>query len=253
MVTTWKLVQIGFDESDPKKVRLMAPLAGVLVEPVLRAKCRNPESDHHEAPDFNCKCGIYSFRDLPTLTNFWEEWAEKDLIREDFIIAKMKIFGKIVEHEKGFRSEYAQLEKVYLPVFRKKVWSLREIAINETNGKAQIKVPTVTEALEGLRWYEADIELIDLEEVVDDEEKRIIQGLYRSVPQTQMKGGEILQSAHAYIVSPWGTRDYRGIMKVSKFPPHYARLVLYVANPWLYYLGEFKEEWWNFPMYRMLG
>jgi hypothetical protein len=69
-----------------------------------RAVCSNPSASH-EAPWPTCRCGIYGFRD--------REIAERALYRfsrgklADWALGRVSLWGAVVEHEHGWRAQYA--------------------------------------------------------------------------------------------------------------------------------------------------
>lgn len=75
----------------------------------------------HDAPEFKCTCGIYASKSLPHLRN---------LLPEEYggIYGKVSLWGSVVEHEDGFRAEFAYPKVLYLPS-RILPITLREIQI----------------------------------------------------------------------------------------------------------------------------
>jgi len=71
------------------------------LEVVNHAQCLK-RSEEHAAPDVDCDCGLYSLR-LPVPYGGGE------------ILAQVRIYGTIVEHEAGYRAEYQRIEKLYVP------------------------------------------------------------------------------------------------------------------------------------------
>jgi hypothetical protein len=75
-----------------------------------RAKCR--EDNTHPAPKLDCSCGFWSFRTLDLLTQ-----ALSGYLEEVVVVGTVEIWGRVIECENGFRSEYA---------YPKELWTLDE-------------------------------------------------------------------------------------------------------------------------------
>jgi len=59
----------------------------------------------HSAPVFNCTCGIHAVKE--------PYWTEKGAERCAWISGEIDLFGKIIIHTKGYRAQYARVQKVY--------------------------------------------------------------------------------------------------------------------------------------------
>ena len=61
----------------------------------------------HDAPQFNCTCGIYATKNLDHLrrSQYWQYGS---------IHGEVFIWGSVVEHEQGFRAEFAYPKTLYL-------------------------------------------------------------------------------------------------------------------------------------------
>ena len=61
----------------------------------------------HDAPEFKCTCGIYGSKSLDQLrrTQFWQYGS---------IHGEVNLWGSVVEHEQGFRAEFAYPKTLYL-------------------------------------------------------------------------------------------------------------------------------------------
>ena len=60
----------------------------------------------HMAPALDCTCGIYSFTSLDELCRQGYQGQE--------ILGEVYLWGRIIEHERGYRSQYAYPKKLYL-------------------------------------------------------------------------------------------------------------------------------------------
>lgn len=61
----------------------------------------------HSAPDEDCDCGFYAFKELSKAIDVSSHSRALLLIQVEF-------FGKIVEHDFGMRAEHQVIEKIYL-------------------------------------------------------------------------------------------------------------------------------------------
>jgi len=82
---------------------------------------REPELGH-QAPGENCSCGIYAAKDFEHLKKhgYW------DAIGDDRVHGDIYLWGKICEHELGYRAQFAYPKNL---TFRLKElpWSMREV------------------------------------------------------------------------------------------------------------------------------
>ena len=53
----------------------------------------------HNSPVFDCKCGIHAFSKMEYMKDNW--------IRKGCIYGKVALWGRLIEHENGFRSQFA--------------------------------------------------------------------------------------------------------------------------------------------------
>lgn len=96
-LTGWRLGAVG--------------ISGVVWEPVVHAKCR-PRAPFwrvggygdHDAPHTDCNCGVWGIRDEETLHREMGRWDPVVPIA----FGRVRLWGRIVEHDLGYRAEYAQ-------------------------------------------------------------------------------------------------------------------------------------------------
>lgn len=67
------------------------------------------DQDEHEAPHNTCKCGYWSFRNLDLLKK-----ALHDYIKDVDVVGTVEIWGRVVECENGYRSEFAYPKELWL-------------------------------------------------------------------------------------------------------------------------------------------
>jgi hypothetical protein len=73
----------------------------------LKAKCASGRT--HAAPDLACHCGYWSFKTRELLEQALEGYAS---VVE--VIGQVEIWGRVIECENGFRSEYAYPKELWL-------------------------------------------------------------------------------------------------------------------------------------------
>jgi len=61
----------------------------------------------HLAPDAGCKCGFYSFKNLRDAVAEWLRSPDRTLI------GKVLLWGKVIEHSKGYRSQFAYVDEIF--------------------------------------------------------------------------------------------------------------------------------------------
>lgn len=62
------------------------------------ASCDNGHDEAVNPPGSDCSCGIYAFKDLTAL---------HQVVHEADVLGRVALWGRIVEHESGYRAEYA--------------------------------------------------------------------------------------------------------------------------------------------------
>lgn len=75
----------------------------------LQAGCRDHAPGHsHDAPEFDCSCGIYAAKTLDHLrrTQFWHFGTVR---------GEVGLWGSVVQHEAGYRAEFAYPKTLHLP------------------------------------------------------------------------------------------------------------------------------------------
>lgn len=75
----------------------------------MKAKCVSRGG--HKAPEMQCECGIWAFRDLETLLPAADSYASQDLI-----VGSVYLWGRVIECENGYRAEFA---------YPKELWCLK--------------------------------------------------------------------------------------------------------------------------------
>jgi hypothetical protein len=71
-----------------------------------RARCRH---GGHSAPDRNCACGFWSFKTSDLLAKALITYAEKVNV-----LGQVELWGKVIECENGWRSEFAYPKELWL-------------------------------------------------------------------------------------------------------------------------------------------
>ena len=69
-----------------------------------KATCMDVRVSKHDAPELNCDCGLYGLK-TPPLVNMESELTKS-------VYGKVELWGKIIYHEQGYRSEYARVHSL---------------------------------------------------------------------------------------------------------------------------------------------
>lgn len=64
---------------------------------------------HHQAPEFNCHCGYWSFKSLDLMKQAVTTYRTSLVV-----VGPVEIWGKVVECENGYRSEFAYPKELWL-------------------------------------------------------------------------------------------------------------------------------------------
>lgn len=72
------------------------------------ATCR---ADDHSAPQMDCDCGYWSFK---TKEKMIATFAESGRDRHPVVFGPVEIWGRVIEHEHGYRSEFAYPKELWL-------------------------------------------------------------------------------------------------------------------------------------------
>lgn len=88
----WKLAALGQSDVWPAKK-------------MMTAKCRS--NGGHPVPHRDCQCGVWSFHSLDTLLAKLDGYTPK-------VIGQVTIWGRIIECENGFRSQFAYPKELWL-------------------------------------------------------------------------------------------------------------------------------------------
>jgi len=92
--------------------------------PEVEARCVRYRHDDI-SPSDNCSCGIYTYKIDENARNILCELLAIKTIDTIGIVYQ---WGKVIEHEKGYRSQYAKIKKLYIPLQRLRE---RKVSINE--------------------------------------------------------------------------------------------------------------------------
>ena len=79
--------------------------------------------DHSEqpAPHLTCMCGIYAYKEKPTLlreinnscSGFIPRKAMTELIRMRLVYGEINLWGKVIEHEDGYRAQFGYPKRLW--------------------------------------------------------------------------------------------------------------------------------------------
>lgn len=116
---------------DGSEVRLR-PIAGSSKPwPPLRpaqATCTRPR--RHPAPDLRCTCGLYATRTPDLLRR----------TRDPAVVGTVALWGRVIEHESGYRGEYAYPQRLRLVCYlcfwhRRMVRSASDVVVRAGRGR----------------------------------------------------------------------------------------------------------------------
>jgi hypothetical protein len=72
----------------------------------LEARCTVPRlltgsRVRHEAPDVDCRCGVYASASLDVVTREWPAWPSPP------VVGRVALWGRTIAHERGWRARFA--------------------------------------------------------------------------------------------------------------------------------------------------
>jgi hypothetical protein len=82
-------------------------ICGLAADARLRTRLCPNCGPPHRAPVEGCGCGFYAFKDLDTLVRELSYPAGADIV-----LGRVDLAGKIIEHEFGYRAEWARIRKL---------------------------------------------------------------------------------------------------------------------------------------------
>lgn len=68
----------------------------------------DPPRPDHDAPHFDCACGLYGYKSVKCLEQTFHTYSKGDCV-----LGRVALWGKIVEHEDGYRAEYGYPQVLY--------------------------------------------------------------------------------------------------------------------------------------------
>jgi hypothetical protein len=74
-----------------------------------QAKCSSGTNKGHRAPSRDCSCGYWSFKDMATLTAALASYTSNVAV-----VGAVEIWGRMIECENGWRSEFAYPKELWL-------------------------------------------------------------------------------------------------------------------------------------------
>lgn len=101
-----------------------------------------------EAPAERCRCGIYAFRDPEHLLLHVQGWySDPHLFAattiERVVLGAVALWGTVIEHERGYRAEYAYPLGLWVPPIWRELYPQVE-AIHRALGE-RYRIPVVYE------------------------------------------------------------------------------------------------------------
>ena len=121
-VEAWRVWRVVMHD---RRVVLQSLFARAIWEPAvpLVASCTGGHRSHwapwrrkpndHEAPDLDCRCGVYGVRSVAAARSYLE--TPPLLCRDDRVIGRVALWGNVVEGPFGWRASHAYPVELYLP------------------------------------------------------------------------------------------------------------------------------------------
>jgi hypothetical protein len=97
------------------------------------ATCSSGSTDPDHVPGLSCTCGFYAVKALATLVEgpIWNmDLPAEDAIEKGRIFGRIKLAGKVIEHDRGYRAERARIDKL-IPIVGDESSSTRLAALLE--------------------------------------------------------------------------------------------------------------------------
>lgn len=165
----------------------------------LEARCTVPRvltgrRRRHQAPDFDCRCGIHASDSLDVVARVWPAWPAAP------VIGRVALWGPIVAHERGWRARFAYPDRLRLACiwcawiepgpgvpsvvhsFRGRLYTLCEEhggGFGKPDGRASTPTGEDASALQGRLLEAYAVDLLPAEPLV---------GLYRRPPAPEPPG-----------------------------------------------------------------
>src|SRR5215467_1678244 len=80
-----------------------------------RAECRDVHG-RHRAPELYCRCGVYAAKNLNVLQGMFGVGGRMFPWNGGFIFGEVYLWGVVVEHELGWRAQFAYPKSLVLPI-----------------------------------------------------------------------------------------------------------------------------------------
>jgi len=112
-IVGWRAWNLSATDGDPLLEPAGSGTGAWQPRQALAARCRAPALltgvvGRHDAPDARCTCGIYAARSLDTFERNRPAWPPPT------VIGTIALWGRIVEHERGWRARYAYPSRLRL-------------------------------------------------------------------------------------------------------------------------------------------
>jgi hypothetical protein len=83
---------------------------------VLRAECKLGRDGIHRVPEIYCCCGVYAAKTTSELHRMFRVGGNTSTTGIDFISGEVYLWGVVVEHELGWRAQFAYPKSLVLPL-----------------------------------------------------------------------------------------------------------------------------------------
>jgi hypothetical protein len=122
-ITAWRVFAVlPSSEGLPCLAALTSAIMRYAKGQYYRALCMRRLQDVHEPPQQDCTCGFYSSKTCATSADLMEYWNRNNISLAwswvdgpyiaSYALGKVEIWGEVVEHEEGYRSQFMRVKEV---------------------------------------------------------------------------------------------------------------------------------------------
>lgn len=107
-IKAWRLAELGYANWQFSLQPILQNSDGLEKEAFAKCNLNNL----HFAPNQDCSCGFYSCKDISSLHPFSPFYWDRN--SAPMVLLEVELYGKVIEHERGYRAQYQRVMKVYL-------------------------------------------------------------------------------------------------------------------------------------------
>lgn len=184
----------------------------------------------HDAPHRDCSCGVYAVKDLSNVATTSAIWST-------LVVGEVALWGRIVEHERGYRAQYARPRRLAVLVPDVSVDDIRNLRggfhLAQQVAAAYPRLPVACiERLTGLEISQQDLDWLEKQEALQGAATEARVGLYFWERQSWTKRALLRVTGQGRPLGPYPGpfADTRHLLSARRRGPG--------ARPWL-------EGWTN--------